>query len=334
MFLRRLCRILLCIVLVLVLLAGTLVALGKYESHRLHAQQPDVAAVHADRVDGDRLLDDLRWLADPAREGRGAGTPGNAAARAWLVQQYADIGLEAAGTDGYLEPFTYVQDGRERPGANVIGRLAGSDAALPAIVVSAHYDHEGMRRGEIYPGADDNASGTAALLAAARYFAKNPPRHTLLFAAFDAEEAGLRGARAFVADPLMPLSSIGFNLNLDMVARTDHNEIIAVGTWQHPWLRPLLDEVQKESTVRILFGRDRPWWIAGTHLNWVDASDQGAFHRAGIPFLLFSVEDHADYHQPTDTVERIDPARFEANVEMIVATLLQLDSRIDRFPGD
>ncbi len=328
---RKLTRFLLRFVIIFSLMIAVFVALGKYELHRLHSQQPEVASAHADRIDDARVLADLRWLSDPAREGRAAGTPGSAAARAWLEQQFADIGLESAGSEGYLQPFLYAGGDGELPGVNVIGRLAGSEPDLPMIAVTAHYDHEGIKDGVVYPGADDNASGTAAMLAAARYFRENTPRHTLLFIAFDAEETGLNGSRAFVAAPTVPLSSIGFNLNLDMVARTDHDEIVAVGTWQHPWLRPVLDDVQKESTVAILFGRDRPLWLAGANLNWVNLSDQAAFHDAGIPFLFFSVEDHADYHQPTDTFERIDPVRYAANVEMIVATLMQLDARFDAF---
>ena len=103
-------------------------------------------------------------------------------------------------------------------------------------VVSAHYDHLGIRDGVVYPGADDNASGVAVILEVAAYCQKNPFRRSIVFAAFDAEEGGLQGARVFVATPPVPKERIALNVNLDMVSRSDKREIFIAGTYHTPAL--------------------------------------------------------------------------------------------------
>ena len=136
------------------------------------------------------------------------------------------------------------------------------------------------------------------------------PRHPGWLVAFDAEELGLRGAEALVGSSLLPASAIALNVNLDMVSRNDANEIFAAGTYQTPSLRPILEDVQRRSAVKILFGHDRPMVKAGGVEDWTTQSDHGVFHDAGMPFLYFGVDDHADYHQPTDTADKVEPAVF------------------------
>jgi Zn-dependent M28 family amino/carboxypeptidase len=279
------------------------------------------AARHVDR---EQLMRDLVTLADPAFEGRAAGSPGGMRARQWIVGRFTRVGLTPAGTSGFLQPFTASSRDRTLDAANVLGRLAGR-APLKTIVVTAHYDHDGIRNGVVYPGADDNASGVAALIQAASYFAAAPPRHPMIFAALDAEEIGQQGARAFVASDVMPRSEIALNVNLDMVSRSARNEIYAAGTYHYPTLKPIVEEAAARSTVRVLFGHDRP----GTGGDdWTTQSDHVEFHKAGIPFLYFGVENHPDYHQPTDTADRIEPRFFGDAADAIVELLRTLDARL------
>jgi hypothetical protein len=307
------------------------------------AQVTDIpAAGTATRlVDRAQLMRDVETLAAPAFEGRRTGTPGALKARQWLVDQFRAIGLTAAGTEEYLQPFTFSTWDREAllPGgrpfrtdyaaANVIGRVAGREARARLLVVTAHYDHLGIRDGVLFPGADDNASGVAALLAAARHFARNPPRHSIMFAALDAEELGLHGARALVDSALLSRRAVAMNINLDMVSRNDRNEIYAAGTYHAPWLVPILQDVQTRASVKILFGHDRPMDRAGGLEDWTHSSDHGPFHDAGIPFVYAGVEDHPDYHKPTDTASRID-ARFSGDAaDMILEALRTIDLRVD-----
>jgi Zn-dependent M28 family amino/carboxypeptidase len=309
----------------------------------LGAQATGAATVEpaARHVDRSQLMRDLEVLAAPAFEGRRTGTPGALKARQWLVDQFRAIGLTPAGTKDYLQLFTFsTRDTRAvlpggRPftadysAANVIGRLSGRETRTRLLVVTAHYDHLGIRDSVLFPGADDNASGVAVVLAAARHFVRNPLRHPIMFAALDAEELGLRGARALVDSALLSRSTVAMNINLDMVSRSDRNEIYAAGTFHAPWLRPLLQDVQTRAAVNILFGHDRPMERAGGLDDWTQLSDHGPFHDAGIPFVYFGVEDHPDYHKPTDTAGRVDSRFFGDAADMIIEALRMIDLRVD-----
>jgi Zn-dependent M28 family amino/carboxypeptidase len=277
------------------------------------------------RIDADRLMSTVALLADPKFEGRAAGSPGGIAARGWIGERFTSIGLEPSAR-GYLVPFTFTRKSApaaEGTGVNVIGVCPGRDSKLPVFVVSAHYDHLGVRDGVTYPGADDNASGVAVLLELAAYCRNNPLRRSIVFAAFDAEEGGLNGARAFVASPPVPKDRIALNLNLDMVSRSDKREIYIAGTSHTPDLKPPLDAVARAARVKVLFGHDRPGKPGD---DWTSQSDHYAFHGAKIPFVYFGVEDHADYHKPTDTADKIDRSFFADVAETILDALLRLDA--------
>lgn len=277
------------------------------------------------RIDANELMQVVRELSSPEYAGRGTGTEGGRKARAFVREAFAEIGLEPAGTSGYQQPFTV--SGRE--GVNLIGAVAGTDPAAGTIVISAHYDHVGVRNGQIYAGADDNASGVAALLAIAREITARPLRHDVLFAAFDAEELDLAGAKAFVANPPVAIHGMALNVNLDMLSRSDRHEIYVAGTYHNPSLKgPLEDAAGRQSPIVLRFGHDRPEPAAGGVDDWTLQSDHGVFHEAGIPFVYFGVEDHADYHQPTDTADRIDPMFFRGVVELVLDSVIALDAHL------
>jgi Zn-dependent M28 family amino/carboxypeptidase len=299
----------------------------------LAAQNP---ARHVDRP---QLMRDVATLASPAFEGRRTGSAGALKARQWIVEQFRGAGLTPAGPD-FLQPFTFsTTDSRAvlpggRPfrttysAANIVGRIAGREPGTRTLVVTAHYDHVGIRDGVLYPGADDNASGVAALLAAARYFSAHAPRHPMLFAALDAEELDLRGAKVLVDSPFVDRRAVAMNVNLDMVSRSDRRELYAAGTSYAPWLIPILEDVQTRAAVKLLFGHDQPKAPRGLE-DWTHSSDHAAFHDAGITWLYFGVEDHADYHEPTDTADRIDVGFFGDAADTIIETLRALDERVD-----
>lgn len=276
------------------------------------------------RLDVERALADLAYLASDSLEGRRTGTQGNALARAHLVEAFAEAGLVPLGADGFTTSFPLPEGGT---GANVIGLRRGRASPERYIVVTAHYDHLGVRGGEIYNGADDNASGTAGILALARYFRDHPPENSIIFAALDAEEGGLRGAKAFVADPPVPLDRIVANVNLDMVSRNERDELYVAGTYHYPFLAPFVTRVANSAPVELRAGHDRPDLPPGQ--DWTQASDHGAFHAVGIPFLYFGVEDHEDYHRPTDTFENIDPDFYGRALETILDAVLLLDRELD-----
>ena len=159
-------------------------------------------------IDSNQLLLDLKTLSADDMQGRLVGTPGGAKAREYIVRRFKQSGIQPFG-DSYLQPFqfSYPRKPNEKiNGVNVVGYLKGDRTPEKYIVVTAHYDHVGIKNGEIYNGADDNASGTAALFALAQYFTKHRPVHSLIFVATDAEEGSGAGARKFVAEP--PVASV------------------------------------------------------------------------------------------------------------------------------
>jgi Zn-dependent M28 family amino/carboxypeptidase len=278
----------------------------------------------ARHVDREQLMRDLTTLASPVFEGRRTGTPGARKARQWIVEQFRTIGLTPAGTADYLQPFRF----RDSAAANVLGRRAGREPRARLIVITAHYDHLGVRDGVVYPGADDNASGVAALLAVARDVAAAAPRHPLLFAALDGEELGQRGARAVLDSGLIDRRGVAMVINLDMVSRSERRELYAAGTSFAPWLIPILQDVQTRAAVSILYGHDRPSPPA-TLEDWTHQSDHGPFHDAGIAWLYFGVEGHPDYHRPTDTSGRVEAGFFGDAADTIVEALRAIDDRVD-----
>jgi Zn-dependent M28 family amino/carboxypeptidase len=290
---------------------------------------PRTAALPA--LDSARLIGDVFRLAHDSMAGRGVGTPENAKARAWLVSEFRRIGLEAV--DGRYE-HAFVRPPRRNStdslrGANVLGSLRGRVTPGRVLVVSAHYDHVGTRNGDVYNGADDNASGTAAVLAMAAYFKVHPPAHTIIFALWDAEESGLQGARAFVGAPPVPLASIAANVNLDMVSRNDKGELFAAGATPWPRMRPVLDALVPQAAVTLRLGHDS----GGGQDDWTNQSDQGAFHAAGVPFVYFGVEDHPDYHKPTDDPERIQPGFYVRAARTIAGFVERLDVAVAAWPA-
>lgn len=277
-------------------------------------------------IDSSALFRDLYALADDSMQGRGFGTPGGARARAYLVRRMAQIGLDSV-PRGRLQPVTLQRGEQLLEGANIIGVVHGTDTAGPVIVLTAHYDHLGIRNGQIFNGADDNASGASAVLAAAEYFRRHRPRHTIVFALFDAEEAsGLKGSRTFVADAPVSRDRIALNLNLDMVSRSPKGELYVVGPAHRPALRDLVASIACTAPVKLMLGHDKG---ASASDDWTSQSDQLAFHEKNIPFLYFGVEDHPDYHRPTDDPDKVDRAFFVGAVQSTIATAEAADRTIE-----
>jgi len=268
----------------------------------------------------------LTQLAADSMEGRRLGTRGSATARALLVERLTRAGLVPL-APGYVQRFPVsLRDTAVHEGANVIAMVRGTDTAR-VLVVSAHYDHLGVSGGVVYNGADDNASGTAVVLALAEWYAKHAPRHSMIFAFFDGEELGMPGARSFVRSPPVPRARIAADVNLDMVSRLDKNELYAAGASHFPFFRPLLEAAAAVAPVKLLLGHDTD--AQGAHDNWTNQSDHWAFHTEGIPWICFGVEDHPDYHRPTDDVDKVSPARFIGAARTIADVLHRLDASLD-----
>jgi hypothetical protein len=204
----------------------------------------------------------------------------------------------------------------EQRGANVIGLLPGSDPALAgeAIVIGAHYDHLGLVHGTAHPGADDNASGTAVTLGLARAFAAagGAPR-TLVFILFSGEELGLLGSGRYVKHPAVPLARTVAMLNFDMVGRLRERGLMVGGVDTGSTLRELVTEAARTEGLT-LAAEGEPW----------APSDHLRFYTGGTPVLFFHTRRHADYHQPSDTADKLNAegmARVAAMGARIVGRL-------------
>jgi Predicted aminopeptidases len=276
------------------------------------------SAVTSTSIDSANLVHHLAYLSSAQMEGRKTATPGNRLAREYIIRVFDSLKLQKL-NNSYVQAFPFGSDS----GYNVMGYIKGSQYTDSCIVISAHYDHLGVRNGVIYYGADDNASGTAALLAMAGYFTSHPPLHSMLFVAFDAEEQGLIGSRHFVGNSPLPLSSITFNLNMDMVSRNDNNEIYASGTFHYPFLKAYVDSIQAITPVHLAFGHDDA--AQGGSQDWTSQSDHFAFHQHQIPYLYFGVEDHADYHQPGDTFDKVDKSFYYRVCRALTAVVALID---------
>ena len=284
-------------------------------------------------IDSNSLIENIRFLSSDKLEGRKTGSGGNAEARAFILEQFKSIGLETH-YKNYQQEFSFSNRRENKTYENAInieGFIAGSNSRK-LIVITAHYDHVGIGRANdsgdsLYNGADDNASGTAALIELAKYFKKHRPKHSMIFAALDGEEMGLQGAKALVKDFPFPLDQIVLNINMDMISRNEKGELYASGTYYNPLLKTILESVAEDSTPKLLFGHDEP--NTGRD-NWTQSSDHGPFFSANVPHIYFGVEDHPDYHKPSDSFENIDQQFYINAVNLILKCTLALDAELPK----
>ncbi|MGD2091473.1 MAG: M20/M25/M40 family metallo-hydrolase [Candidatus Aminicenantes bacterium] len=203
---------------------------------------------------------------------------------------------------------------------NIVAKVEGSDPELKneVVIVGAHYDHVGKdNRGQVYPGADDNASGTAVVIELARAFQnlQQKPKRTILFILFTAEEKGLLGSHYYVQDPIFPLDKTLAMINLDMVGRNDIDQMGVIGKYQFPKLFKIIETVNK-NTVNFQFNFSVEQFIR--------QSDHSPFMRASIPCLMFNSGMHEQLHTPRDTADRIIPDKVEKAAQLVFLTLWEV----------
>uniref|UniRef100_A0A832HZ57 M28 family peptidase n=1 Tax=Eiseniibacteriota bacterium TaxID=2212470 RepID=A0A832HZ57_UNCEI len=210
---------------------------------------------------------------------------------------------------------------------NVVGAIPGRDSAR-TIVVGAHYDHLGyggdssLSPDERAPhvGADDNASGTAALLRVAERLARRAagraPEHHLVFAAFTAEESGVLGSGHFVDRPPRPAATIGFMLNMDMVGRLKDNRLLVLGTGTAAELPAILEGANRAAGFALTSTADG-----------FGPSDHTSFYKRRVPVLMLFTGPHTDYHRPSDTWDKIHYAGLARIADFAAAVVESIDAR-------
>ena len=254
----------------------------------------------------------VKWLADDAREGRGVKTAGLMAAGDYIADNFRRAGLKPGGPNGsYFQRFTLAADApgvmhTDLGGAetrNVVGMIPGSDPARrgQVVVIGAHYDHLGLggsnaldpdSTGKVHNGADDNASGTAALLEIGRQLAGRHPARTIVLIAFSAEELGALGSNYYVKNPsVQTVDSIYAMLNLDMVGRLRDDKLLAFGAATATEFPALLDSLNKTPAGKFDLRASGDGW---------GPSDHASFYAAQRPVLHFFTDTHEQYHRSTD----------------------------------
>lgn len=282
----------------------------------------------------------ITFLADDKLEGRLVGSDGERKAADYISKNFKKNGLVAKGTDGYLQSFT-VKKNMANPhgkddapeavsikGHNVVGYI--DNGALYTVVIGAHYDHLGYNefgsstyratdsteKPQIHNGADDNASGTAALIELGRMLKASAYKgHNYLFVAFSGEEEGLLGSNYYAKHPTVDTASMAYMINMDMVGRLDtvKQSFAISGTGTSPQWEPMLKTIPSPLKVKFDAG--------GT-----GASDHTSFYYINIPALHFFTGTHYDYHKPSDDAEKIN---YEGAAQ-VVTYIYELVGSLDK----
>ncbi len=279
------------------------------------------------------LKQDVTFLAADDLGGRAIGTEGEQKASEYLAAEFEEIGLLPKGTEGYFQSFTVSKpsnpheeaiigtDGEGITGRNVVGFIDNNSENT--IVIGAHFDHLGMggqgslHRGDsaIHNGADDNASGTAALVALARILKHEEHKSNFLFIAFSGEENGLWGSNYFVKNPTIDLSKVNYMINMDMVGRMNEEKTLAInGVGTSPSFVPALDLANADSLKLV------------TSESGVGPSDHTSFYLQDLPVLHFFTGQHVDYHRPSDDSDLINYDGLLLVVKYIDRLVSQLDT--------
>ncbi|MFY0713394.1 M28 family peptidase [Seonamhaeicola sp. NFXS20] len=266
------------------------------------------------------LLRHVEALSSDLFEGRRTGTRGAVKAKEYIINQFYSLKVKPL-RKSYEQPFVFAKGRKEYRGTNILGYIKGATKPNKFIVISAHYDHEGIQNGVIYNGADDNASGLSALFSFAEYFRKYPPKHSVILAAFDAEELDMKGSLYFVNNLSFSQRKIKININMDMISRSDKNELFVSGSNIYSSFKNVVC-CNTSKKVKLVIGHDG----YDKKDSWVYASDHANFHKKGIPFLYFGVEDHEDYHEPTDDFKNIHPEFYVEAVNVIISVFNKIDA--------
>ena len=305
----------------------------------------------ATTADTASVMRDIRALASDALEGRGTGTPGNDSAAVYIAGRFAQLGLAPAFTagDGRLcasvTGSTPRCDGRfvqsfvarsvaamhaglpaEMPTQNIAAMVRGTDPALrdEYVILGAHMDHLGRSSlgaldpespNAIHNGADDNASGTAAVIELARLLRRNPPKRSVIFVAFSGEELGLLGSQYFVEHLPVPLDKVRAMLNFDMVGRMRDDKVIVYGALTAQEMNDIIARANSVAPLQVTATGDG-----------FGASDHSSFYAKNLPVLHFFTNVHDDYHRASDDTDKINATG--------VARVVSLPERITRDIAD
>ncbi|SNR31712.1 M28 family metallopeptidase [Lutibacter flavus] len=303
------------------------------------------ATQFANTITASDLKTHLYIIASDEFEGRGTGEPGQKKAAEYLKNFYISQNISSPfGGDDYFQeiPTAHLKPDLN-PSENVLAFIEGSEKPEEILVISAHYDHLGIRDGEIYNGADDDGSGNVAIMEIAEAFKKaaingNGPKRSILFLHVTGEEKGLLGSKFYTNFPVFPLANTVTNLNIDMIGRVDdaHENnpdfVYVIGSYKlSSELHSLSEDINSRFTNLIL---DYRYNDEEDPNRFYYRSDHYNFAKNNIPIIFYFNGTHDNYHRPSDTPDKINYEILQKRTQLIFYTAWEIANRENRIVVD
>jgi hypothetical protein len=304
---------------------------------------------YLDAISMESLRQNLEIIASDKMEGRETGSEGQKSAGRYIVDWYKshNVGFPKGATDYYQHiPASYLNAKRNEnlnDSENIWAFIEGSEKPEEIVVISAHYDHIGIQNGKIYNGADDDGSGTVAIMEIAAAFQKakdegHGPKRSILILHMTGEEHGLHGSRFYSENPLFPLANTVADVNIDMIGRRDkfHEDtnkyVYLIGSdYLSSDLYNICEEVNKKTGLLAL---DYKYNDKNDPQRFYYRSDHYNFAKNGIPVVFIFNGIHDDYHQPTDEVSKIEFDALQARTKYAFAIAWEIANRKDKLVVD
>ncbi|MCG7502857.1 M28 family metallopeptidase [Tenacibaculum sp. Mcav3-52] len=331
--------------------AAALIACGSSkETASTDNDTTDFAAKYAKTITAKDLGKHLFIYASDEFEGRNTGEPGQKKAVKYLKDFYVSQGVASPlGGDDYFQevPSEYLSNNRRgmtlKDSENVVAFIKGTEKPDEIVVISAHLDHEGVKNGEIYNGADDDGSGTVAILEIAEAFkqaadASKGPKRSILFLHVTGEEKGLLGSKYYTENPIFPLANTVTNLNIDMIGRVDDrhkgnpNYVYLIGSDKLSTELHNISEAMNKKYTNI--DLDYKYNDDNDPNRFYYRSDHYNFAKHNIPIIFYFNGTHADYHRPTDTPDKINYEMLENRTRLVFHTAWEVANRENRVVVD
>ena len=337
-------NLLIIIALIPILSCANTKIIGKTTIDSVHTTKP-VATTFAATITSSDLKKHLYILASDDFEGRNTGEPGQKKAAEYLKTFYINHNIASPfGAQDYYQsiPTEHLR-ANIKPSENVLAFIKGSEKPDEVLVISAHYDHVGIHNEKIYNGADDDGSGTVAILEIAEAFQKavedgNGPKRSILFLHVTGEEKGLLGSKYYVKFPVFPLKNTVADLNIDMIGRVDkaHKKnpdfIYLIGSDRlSKDLHQLSEETNRKYTNLQL---DYKYNKENEPNRFYYRSDHYNFAKNNIPIIFYFNGTHEDYHKPTDTPDKINYELLAKRTQLIFYTAWEIANRDKRIVID
>lgn len=310
----------------------------------------DLAAKYAKTITAKDLGKHLFIYASDEFEGRNTGEPGQKKAVKYLKDFYVSQGIASPlGGNDYFQkvPSQYLSNNRRgmtlKDSENVVAFIKGTEKPDEILVISAHLDHEGVKNGEIYNGADDDGSGTVAILEIAEAFkqaadAGKGPKRSILFLHVTGEEKGLLGSKYYTENPIFPLANTVADLNIDMIGRVDDrhkgnpNYVYLIGSDKLSTELHNISEAMNKKYTNI--DLDYKYNDDNDPNRFYYRSDHYNFAKHNIPIIFYFNGTHADYHRPTDTPDKINYEMLENRARLVFHTAWEVANRENRVVVD